>query len=231
MKVVLFDVDNTMIKSTKAHTRAFIEGLSNVFGIDFKEEDFENAGPPGMTDLEIAIVAGERRGISREEILRKMKEISNAMAESFAKSIEKGELELLPGVRNLLEELKARSFTLGVMTGNFEKIAWIKLKRAKIDGFFSFGIFGGEAENKSMMGKVAMKKIRGLFGKEPSFICIIGDTPRDVEAGKLIGAKTIAVATGSATERELKQAKPDLLLKNLEDHIFILIWIVKASEA
>ncbi len=229
MKVVLFDVDNTMIKSTKAHTRAFVESLSKVFGIDFKEEDFENAGPPGMTDAEIAIVAGERRGIPRKETLKRTKEISKAMAKSFLTLVENETLELLPGIREFLKGLKTRSFTLGLMTGNFEKIAWIKLKKVGIDSFFSFGVFGGEAENKAEMGKVAIKKIRGLFNKEPPFICVIGDTPRDVEAGKRIGAKTIAVATGSASERELKRAKPDLLLKNLEDYIFALIWILKAS--
>ncbi len=121
----------------------------------------------------------------------------------------------MKGVVELLERLKVRDAVMGIVTGNLEDIAWQKLRKAGIDKYFSVGGFGSDSPIRTELVKIAIKRARMASG--PDRVFLIGDTPKDIIAGKEAGVKTIGVATGMYSREELKKAGADYVLDNLED--------------
>jgi len=135
-------------------------------------------------------------------------------------SLIKNQGRLLPGVRKLLETLHAQSnVALGILTGNLQKAAEIKLKHVGVDQYFSFGGFGDEFADRNDVAAQAVQSakitIKNRFSKE--HIWVIGDTPNDIRCARSIGAKVLAVETGGGCSQSLSNAKPDLLCKDLSD--------------
>jgi phosphoglycolate phosphatase-like HAD superfamily hydrolase len=133
---------------------------------------------------------------------------------------------ILPGAKELLTFLNSRVH-LGVLTGNYEKIAWHKLELVGLRDFFSFGLFGHEAEDRNSLARLVLGKAKKHFHKDflSKNIFFIGDTPKDIACAREIDAKVIAVTTGKYTKNDLELLKPDLLVSSLlDEHItdFIL---------
>ncbi|HVJ67445.1 MAG TPA: HAD hydrolase-like protein, partial [Caulifigura sp.] len=127
---------------------------------------------------------------------------------------------VLPGIRELLALLAARKdVTLGLLTGNFEEGAWIKLRHFELDHYFLFGGFGDDHFDRDDVARLAYDATHRHLGRrvEPQDVWVIGDTPSDVRCGKAIGAWTVAVATGMYTEADLWPHNPDLLLLDFSD--------------
>ncbi len=219
-RLVLFDIDNTLIKATKLHHKAMAEAMTEVFGVDFDVDDLNIASAtPGFTDLELIKHAMEVRGVEIKLLYEKLDLLSLKIKERLSELLKDKELLILPGVKKLLPKLYEQlNPFMGVFTGNVEPVGWLKLEKAGLSNFFSFGAFGNEAMTKIELSKVALKKAKKLFG-DVAFdkVFIIGDTPRDVKAGKSINAKTIAVATGSASKKSLIEAGADLVCDNFEE--------------
>jgi len=128
--------------------------------------------------------------------------------------------KLLPGVLDLLEKLKSRPhLVLGLLTGNVSRGARLKLEHYGVWHFFEFGAFADDHQDRNRLGSFARARAKEKHGREfsPSQIDVIGDTPRDIACGKAIGARTIAVATGTWSREELAKYQPDFLIDDLSD--------------
>jgi phosphoglycolate phosphatase-like HAD superfamily hydrolase len=126
-------------------------------------------------------------------------------------------VEVLPGVREVLQHLRARGARLGVATGNLERIGWAKLERAGIKSEFEFGGFSDEYEFRTDVFRSALALARARVSRDPEAICVVGDTPLDVKAARANGLDVIAVATGVYSPAALREAGPDLLAASLHE--------------
>jgi phosphoglycolate phosphatase-like HAD superfamily hydrolase len=127
---------------------------------------------------------------------------------------------LLPGVEPLLRDLhRRREVLLGLLTGNIEPGARVKLEPHGLNRYFSTGGFGGDGHDRAEVARVARRRLEALSGEEvpPPAVFVVGDSCRDVECGRANGYSTIAVATGWTPRGELEAAGPDLLLEDLSD--------------
>jgi len=208
--ILLFDVDNTLLRNSRSHRQAFHAGFSRVFGV---QGDVESINPHGMTDLQILWEVLTRSGVPEKEISAKLQECVGVIERTFSELIRTERLKVLDGVRELLEKLSSRAFPLGLVTGNLESIAWDKLERTGLRRFFRFGGFGSDERERSKLVGIAVTRARSLgYSSEGGHTVLIGDTPRDVAAGRAAGALTIAVATGVYSEEELTRSGADGVL-------------------
>jgi len=125
---------------------------------------------------------------------------------------------VMAGVRETLRALAAREeMVLGLGTGNLERGARIKLAPAGLNDYFPFGGFGSDAEARPEVLRAGVRRAEARSGERfsPRDVFVIGDTLLDVEAGKAIGATTVAVAAGHAGLEDLRAGNPDILLESL----------------
>ena len=215
-KLVLFDIDNTLIKSSKVKDSiAFPEAFKKVYGV---EASINDINAHGMTDQQIIIELMKLKGIDEHKILSKLKDCMQTMIDSFNRVSDQDEVVLLDGVKELLSELESKGFIIGLVTGNLEPIARGKLKKAGINHYFKVGGFGNEDINRVNLVKLAIKKSEERFGfKFNKNVFLFGDTPQDVKSGKAAGATAIGVTTGIYSKEQLKEAGADYIFENLED--------------
>src|SRR6185312_15449580 len=128
------------------------------------------------------------------------------------------------GVVALLEKLRSEAILLGLTTGNVEEAAHIKLARADLNRFFSFGGYGSDSPDRTELTKKALERAELLcgetLGRANCFSC--GDTPRDVEAGHGAGIRVVGVATGEFTVEQLKEAGADAVVASLREGLPLL---------
>ena len=125
----------------------------------------------------------------------------------------------LPGASRLVKQFhEQEDVQLGLLTGNLQEMAYLKLSQINLDGYFPFGAFGCDAENRNELPAFALARATSHTGRTFSGknVVVIGDTPRDIECGKMIGAMTVGVATGHFTADELAAHEPDVVLETLE---------------
>jgi len=212
-KLVLFDIDGTLIRNTQAHKIAFSSGFKQVYGIS---ASIDSINHHGLTDQQIIKEVLSKHGLKEKVIEEKIKECMEAMVNSFRGAIKTEEIYLLPGVKPLLETLHKMGLLLGLVTGNLQEIAEGKLRKASIYHYFKVGGFGSDAPQRATMLKIAIDRASKIIGKiQPQDVFLFGDTIYDVMAGKQVGVNTIAVATGSYSEEMLKDA--DIVVSSLED--------------
>jgi len=208
--ILLFDIDNTLLRNSASHPQAFRIGISTVYG---SEGDVSRIDHHGMTDLQILHEVLTREGVPERVIEEGLQRCLGLIAEAFSKLIREEELVVLDGVHALLTELSRRSHALGLVTGNLESIAWQKLEKTNLAHFFSFGGFGGDDSIRSNLVKAAIQRAGALgLSTEKERVVLIGDTPRDVSAGRESGVRTIAVATGLYSEKILEKSGADGVL-------------------
>lgn len=210
--VILFDIDGTLLLSGGAGQLAMNRAISEAFGLTDLECDIPAAG---RTDRAITTDLFQHFGIGSDDarwehfVATYFRQLPVAMAELSG--------HLLPGIPDLLERLARRSdVTLGLLTGNFEEGAWIKLRHFEIDHYFRFGGFGDSHFDRDDVARLAYEATHRHLGRrvEPWDVWVLGDTPFDIRCGKAIGARTVAVATGMYTAAELRPHAPDVLLRD-----------------
>ena len=214
-RLLLFDIDGTLIHSGGAGIHALKRALNERFKIDDDLGDIEIAG---MTDSGIVI------SILRKHKIPTTPENIAAFLDSYVHFLSK-ELplrkgKLLPGVLDLLKKLKGRRHVvLGLLTGNLSRGAELKLNHYGVWHFFEFGAFADDHHDRNELGAFARARAKEKHGREFSAeeIDVIGDTPRDIACGKALGARTIAVATGSWSREKLAQYNPDHLIDDFSD--------------
>lgn len=223
MKVCLFDIDGTLINSGKAGKDAMVTA-------------FLEAAQLTQIDHALHLSGKTDRGIFHELFEAHDKSLTDDnwrnFIELYLKRLEKNLPErqglVLEGVVALLAKLSKRDdVLLGLLTGNVERGAQLKLMHYGIDHYFAFGGFGDDHPHRNDVARAALEAAEAFHGARLSLedVYVIGDTPNDVVCAKSIGAQSIAVATGVFSLDELKATHPDLLLYDLKDTEQIIDYI------
>jgi phosphoglycolate phosphatase-like HAD superfamily hydrolase len=214
-RLLLFDIDGTLIHSGGAGMNALKLALSERFNIADDLHDIEIAG---MTDSGIVVSI-----LKKHKILVTNENIS-AFLDSYVHflslELPRREGKLLPGVLELLEKLKSRPhLVLALLTGNVSRGAQLKLEHYGVWHFFEFGAFADDHQDRNRLGTFACARAKKKHGREfsTSEIDVIGDTPRDIACGRAFGARTIAVATGMWSREQLAKYQPDFLIDDLSN--------------
>lgn len=204
--VLLFDVDLTLLRTGRAGpaalTRAFAEltGIADgLAGIDFM----------GRTDRWIVAQAAARAGVAVPP------DYGAHYTRVLREELPDGTVEVMPGVHALLDHLHGRAdVVLGLGTGNLREAAFIKLRAAGLERYFTDGGFGDDHEERADMLRAAVQAVRWA---EPDRLVVIGDSVHDVRGARAVGARAVAVATGWASAAELHAEGPDVVLRDLSD--------------
>jgi phosphoglycolate phosphatase len=209
--LLLFDIDGTLVAgATDAHRDALHAALLEVHGVDVRRQRL-SVSPAGRTDAEIARALLLDAGVSAERIDDRADEVREACCRAYAQLLtEDLSHTVLAGVPELLAWLASREdVTLGLLTGNYEPIARLKLKRAGVGRFFESGqgAFGSDNEDRAALPAIARRRAgtRGRPHPREQTI-VIGDTPRDIACARADGVSCIAVATGPYRVDELSGA-------------------------
>jgi phosphoglycolate phosphatase-like HAD superfamily hydrolase len=176
----------------------------------------------GKTDTEIIKEGLLKHGISLDGNLDA---VVNTYLENLEKEIQNNKKHLKPGVYELLEHLNSKSdIGVGLLTGNIEPGARIKLESFDINRYFSSGAFGSDDEDRNNLLPIAVKRFEELFQKriEIDNCIIVGDTPRDVACAHIYQALCIGVATGPYSFEDLVEAGADIVVKDLSGHSELL---------
>jgi phosphoglycolate phosphatase len=215
IRAVLFDIDGTLLVTGGAGGVAWQRGFEELYGV---EADVAEHTDAGMTDPEIVkIVFKEvigREGTPAERskaIAAYLKHLPDTVAES-------GGYEVMPGIEQLLDRLIEQGLLLGLVTGNIEAAAHIKLARGRLNRFFSYGGYGSDSPDRTEVTEAALRRGEMVSGGTlQDGACIsIGDTPRDVSAGHGAGIRVIGVATGAYSVEQLSDSGADWALENVE---------------
>jgi phosphoglycolate phosphatase len=212
---VLFDIDGTLITTGGASAVAWRRAFAELYGID---ADINAHSHAGMTDPEVGRVTFEAvlgRSPDLAELARVMAKRLHHLTETVAESTG---YRVLPGVEALLPELIERGLLLGLTTGNVEAAAHIKLSRAGLNRFFSFGGYGSDSTDRVELTRRALERVEIVSGGlvQPAGCLVVGDTPLDVAAGHGAGVPVVGVATGSYSVDELAAAGADHAIPTLE---------------
>jgi len=217
MKLLLFDVDATLILTGGAGVRALNRAFKRVFNL---ESALDNVVLHGRTDPAIIREVFQKRLENAFPPDPEIARILEAYVDFLHEEIQQSDYRVLPGIIEILEEMSARSDVLmGLATGNVESGARIKLRRGNLNRFFSFGGYGSDSENRTALVRRAAEKAAAQRGVpiDVDSVFVIGDTPRDIEAGRSAGFKTVGVATGQYTVDQLREAGADTAISNFRD--------------
>jgi phosphoglycolate phosphatase len=215
IRAVLFDIDGTLLVTGGAGGKAWQRAFDELYRVEANVAEHTDAG---MTDPEIAAIVFRevlgKEGTAEERskaIGCYLKHLPDTVAESDG-------YRTMPGIGELLDELIDRGLLLGLVTGNIEAAAHIKLSRAGFNRFFSFGGYGSDSPDRTEVTKAALHRGELVSGGTLSDgACIaVGDTPRDVRAGHGAGIHVVAVATGSYSLDELREAGAEWVLPTVE---------------
>ena len=216
--LLIFDIDGTLAFSDGATGRAFGAAFTRLMGVDVGTG---SKRPYGMTDPQIFREMLHSANVQVDDFPKKFAEFQDLfipiMREELANS---SGARLLPGVRKLLIALSNDNrFALALGTGNVEASAFEKLRIHNAHHFFPVGGFGSDAEERSDVIRIAMERSQQHWNTQFQLTntWIIGDTPKDIAAGKSLGAKTMGVASGIYPAGDLEPAYPDAILASLED--------------
>jgi phosphoglycolate phosphatase-like HAD superfamily hydrolase len=207
--LLLFDIDGTLMRgATAEHRAALREALLAVHGIDAPLRG-GSLTVAGRTDGEIARGALLAAGVSAERIDERADAVREACAAAYARLCPSDlSGSVLPGVPALLEWLSDRC-RLGLLTGNYEAVARLKLARAGIGRYFPphQGAFGSDGEDRAALPAIARRRAGSLGHPYPrEQTIVIGDTPRDVACARSDGVRAVAMATGPYGPEELRDA-------------------------
>ena len=211
-KLLLFDIDGTLVDTGGTGFPALRLALSDGFGIS---DDLAHVSLAGATDTNLTRIILEHHGIvaSPENIARYL----DGYLFHLQRLLPEKSGRVLPGILELLEKIKDRpNLVVALLTGNLARGAEIKLAHFGIWHFFEFGAFADDHHVRDELGHFAKTRALEKHGVEfpPESIFVIGDTPKDIACGRAIGAKTVAVATGEYSSAELERYQPDFLFEN-----------------
>ncbi len=216
-KLVLFDIDGTLLKVEGVSRNALIDSLKSVYGTAGSAYTHDFAGK-----LDSVIISEVMRaaGFSDEQIARGFQEVKQTYIQLFKARVTAAHIKLMVGVVELLQRLaQCKQVTLGLLTGNFEESGRYKVALPNLNHYFPFGAFADDARTRNELPPIAVERAYAHTGRrfEGKDVVIIGDTPHDIACAKVLDSKSIAVATGFYTEAQLQVHSPDYVFSNLAD--------------
>jgi phosphoglycolate phosphatase-like HAD superfamily hydrolase len=217
-KLLLFDIDGTLVLTGGAGVRAMNGALEDLLG---RAEGLNGIPVAGRTDWSILADAVSAMNHSLDE--RLLERLRDRYLANLAVEIERpgrGVKGMMPGISDLLPVLRARGDTfLGLLTGNFEEGARIKLAYFDLWQYFRCGAFGGDSADRNALVPVAVARARacGFPAISAADVFVVGDTPHDVACAHAAGATAVAVATGSYDSGQLREAGAEIVFENLSE--------------
>src|SRR5688572_1729743 len=217
-KLVLFDIDGTLVLTGGAGVRAMNRALEDAFG---PTEGLDGIPVAGRTDWAILTDAVRRHQQTLDT--RLLDELRDRYVRYLAAEIDHpgtGRKAVMPGIREILDSLEHRRDVLvGLLTGNFEAGARVKLGHFDLWRYFRCGAFGDDAADRNALVPFAVRRAEacGLPAIPPRDVVVVGDTPADVACARAGNAVAVAVATGSSSVDELRATGADHVFENLSD--------------
>lgn len=214
-RLLLFDIDGTLVLTGGAGVRAMTRAFEDLFGVS---DAFAGIPMPGRTDAWILADAAATHAVPPPALDR----FVDVYVDHLAREIEapgprKG---VMPGVRALLDRLSARDDVyLALLTGNYERAARVKLEHFGLWRYFRCGAFGDAAPDRNGLLSKALERVRTCGGPAvgAADVVVIGDTPLDVACAAAGGARSVAVATGGYDIETLRRSGADVVLEDLSD--------------
>ncbi|HYX25116.1 MAG TPA: HAD family hydrolase [Thermoanaerobaculia bacterium] len=225
MKLVLFDIDGTLLTCGPQVRPLFAAALQEVFGTAGDVDGYDFAG---RTDPRIVLDLVTAAGVPEAEARAKMPRMRDLYLERLERSLARQGMQLLPAVEELLGRLAARDdVVLGLLTGNWERGARTKLSRFDLNRFFGFGAFGCDGVDRSELPPVALARAERSAGRRfrPAETLIVGDSVHDVSCARAHGIPVLAVATGRTRPEALRAAGADWLVPDLRDAGRAVAWL------
>ena len=216
--LILFDIDGTLVLTGRAGMRAMSRACEETVG---HLGALDGVAVAGRTDWVILHDVMANHGMSLDAA--RLEELRRRYVAHLAEEIQlrgDGVKDVMPGIRELLERLKARTdVALGLLTGNFEDGARIKLEYFDLWKYFSCGAFGGDSADRNDLVPVALRRARecGVADVPPSRVLVVGDTPHDVACAHAVGAVAVAVATGGYNVDRLRETGAEYVFSDLRD--------------
>lgn len=227
MKLVLFDIDGTLLHADGAGAVATYRSLRDFYGVQDTPPGYSMAG---KVDTQIVLELAAHAGVDESVIRARLAEYWAAYEAILIEELPQRECVVLPGVFELLKALAGQSeVVVGLLTGNVETAARLKLEAAGIaPSQFRVGAFGHEAEVREALPALAVARAEAQLGQRfhAKDVVIIGDTPADVGCGASLGVRAIGVATGRYSVAQLQAAGADAVFPDLSDTEAVLAAIL-----
>jgi len=213
---LLFDIDGTLIITGGAGARSWLLAFDELYGIPADIGKFTDTG---MTDPDVGRKTFEAvlgRKPERREFSKLLERRLHYLRQTVNESTD---YRVLPGVEDLLPALVDEGYLLGLITGNLEAAAHIKLHRANLNRFFSFGGYGSDSSDRGEVTRIALRRGSLVYGEDldPDRCVSIGDTPHDVTGAHAAGIACVGVASHNFNSAQLTEAKADWVIESLED--------------
>ncbi len=217
MKLLLFDIDGTLILSGGAGLRAMNKAFAQLYGI---ENALDGLSLSGRTDDKIMMDAYERAGMefSYDELARFKSVYFDKIKDEI--QVNGTSKRMMPGIKNLMPALAERiDVHMGLLTGNWENSGRTKIDFFGLNDYFPFGAFSDDSSNRNELVPVALSRFKERMHVEldPRDVYVIGDTPADIQCAKPHGVVSVAVAAASHSIDILQPFEPDVLLSDLSD--------------
>lgn len=215
LRLILFDIDGTLVLGRGSLRAWFGEALLEVFG---ESGDLDGYDFSGKIDPQIVSELLAGAGVSTSEIQAGLPRVKQAYLHRLQNRLTAEYLELLPHVREVLERLHSRGeVTLGLLTGNWELGARAKLACHDLNRFFRFGAFGDGQQRRRDLPPLALQRAAAVTGERilAAQTLIVGDSPLDVECARLHGIRSAAVATGRVPRERLESTHADWVVSDL----------------
>ncbi len=215
--LVLWDIDGTLVNTDRSGERSLAALLRNLYHQNLNV-DLPMVEVQGCTDTKIMydLLAFLGQPATEAEVAR----FRAAYLAGLATALPEGKARVLPGIGEALNRIEAHPrIHQALLTGNLQEGARLKLSHLKIWDYFKFGAFADDNADRNRLGPVALARAKQNLGIDfsPERVWIVGDTPRDIACGKVIGARTVAVATGCFTLQELERHAPTYALADMSD--------------
>ncbi len=218
MKILLWDIDGTLIRSGNAGHRAMNAAALAVFGL---QDAFANFDFGGRTDPWVLDLLCQKHGLEAPPV--RLEQFYGVYVDSLRRELHNPRALACAGIRDLLESFhKTPNVAQGLLTGNIVAGARVKLEHFGLWDYFPFGAFADDSGERNRLGPVALERARRHVGRadlSPADLIVIGDTPHDIACARACGAYAVATATGGFTYDELAAHGPDLLVRDFSDPV------------